>query len=151
MNESFDLQCPTCAYGYNPPTGIIDTNYHQIPLTWSGTIGSIRLDTNDKIHPISYMLEETGVGSGTIHYEVDLFPSEEEAIESAKKKFVDLEASRISAFLEDLNRRRKNISVGGTLSRLREEIRSTTKRLADLEKILNLVKEKNDEEQNPKC
>lgn len=42
------------------------------------TIGSVRIDTHDD-RPVSYMCCETGVGSGSIYYEPDLFATPEEA------------------------------------------------------------------------
>jgi len=50
------------------------------------TIGSVRVDTHDIEHPVSYMCRETGVGSGQIHCEADLFHTREEAQAAAEAK-----------------------------------------------------------------
>ena len=43
------------------------------------TIGSVRFDSYDNENPVTYMCEETGVGSGTIWYEKDLFKTKSAA------------------------------------------------------------------------
>jgi hypothetical protein len=59
------------------------------------TIGSVRIDTADRDdHPVSYMCRETGVGSGSIHYENMLHPSEEEARAQAQAEVAAKEKVR---------------------------------------------------------
>jgi hypothetical protein len=48
------------------------------------TVGSVRIDTADD-RPVSYMMEETGVGSGTIHYSENVFGDEPAALARAKE------------------------------------------------------------------
>jgi len=49
------------------------------------TIGSVRVDTSDE-RGTSYMCIETGVGSGSIYYESDLFSTHDEAMTVATLK-----------------------------------------------------------------
>jgi len=61
------------------------------PEVRSLTIGSVRVDTAAKeSERISYMCEETGIGSGAIFYEHDLFLEYEVAVEIAKVKALEL-------------------------------------------------------------
>ena len=83
--KQYQFACPRCSASYQSERDL-DLKYTQFigsvePLT----IGSIRVDTNDE-RPISYMCIETGVGSGSIYYEPDLFPTEEEARIAAEQK-----------------------------------------------------------------
>lgn len=56
------------------------------------TIGSIRIDTAENFsgsrhrESVSYMCRETGIGSGTIYYESQLFETEDEARQAATVK-----------------------------------------------------------------
>lgn len=73
IDYSFD--CPRCTAGHIHDK--YKLSYYEITYTIViRTIGSIRIDTNDKKKPITYMCEETGVGSGSVYDEKDLFGSE---------------------------------------------------------------------------
>lgn len=62
------------------------------PVVTRLTIGSVRIDTNESPEhgwhrePVSYMCRETGVGSGTIYYESQIFQTEDEAQKAAEAK-----------------------------------------------------------------
>ena len=74
---SIKIKCPFC---YN---GIAKHETTKTPRVRKLTIGLIRVeDAYDRKEPkITYMCHETGVHSGTIWYEPDLFLTKEEAIE----------------------------------------------------------------------
>lgn len=77
-------KCPRCEHGYNNLPSL-DVPHHETtvqPLT----IGSIRIDTNDKEHPVGYMCNETGVGSGSIWYESKLHADYDEAKRIGEEK-----------------------------------------------------------------
>jgi len=86
--QEYEMNCPRCASSYH--------SYGQISLTYSEyvaasrmlTIGSIRIDTESD-HPVSYMCVETGVGSGTIHYEEHLFATEAEALAHSANRAIE--------------------------------------------------------------
>lgn len=83
--KQYQFACPRCSASYQSERDL-DLKYTQFVASVQPlTIGSIRVDTHDE-RPISYMCVETGVGSGSIHYEEDLFPTEDEARRAAEQK-----------------------------------------------------------------
>lgn len=97
--DEFLLPCNTCQVGFERKGAI--AVYEERPVVQPLTIGSVRLDTNDAEHPITYMCQETGVGSGTLHRETNLFPTYEEAKEQATK----LAAERTARWNEEERQR----------------------------------------------
>jgi hypothetical protein len=80
--DEFTFSCPRCCKSYSN-----DLEYHvRHPSVRQLTIGSVRIDTADKEKPISYMCQETGVGSGSIYDEADFFSTEDQAFEAANIK-----------------------------------------------------------------
>jgi|SRR5665213_128632 len=79
-----EVQCQTCRRGYEPPCGNIRVPLYKLRIR-KLTIGSIRYNDTDKA-PFSYMCEETGVGSGRIYYDEDLFTNEDSARFRAQEK-----------------------------------------------------------------
>lgn len=75
--------CPRCCASYSARHELSLQYSEYAPVVERLTIGSVRLDTNDE-KPVSYMCVETGVGSGTIHYQESLFLTEAEAREHAE-------------------------------------------------------------------
>jgi hypothetical protein len=86
----YDAPCPDCVEGYFSSGR--KKVYRHAPLVHSLTIGSVRLDTNDK-QPIFYMAEETGVGSGRVWYEDALFEDYEAALIVAKTMALERQAA----------------------------------------------------------
>lgn len=74
----YTFTCPRCSTSYQSHDAMCLKYYERAPRVDRLTIGSIRVDTHDD-KPVSYMCHQTGVGSGTIHYESDLFADEQEA------------------------------------------------------------------------
>ena len=94
--ESFQVNCGTCTYERVIP------QVQYVPTTRLLTVGSVRVDTADRDgRPVSYMMKETGVGSGSIWYEENLFASEEEATARAQV----LAAKQNDYMREDAERR----------------------------------------------
>jgi hypothetical protein len=84
--DEFSFGCPRCNTRYQS-NDALSLDYSEFaPCVEPLTVGSVRLDTNDDRHPVSYMCRETGVGSGTIHCEEDLFPTHAEAMTAAQAK-----------------------------------------------------------------
>lgn len=86
----YTFNCPRCSTAY-PPYAHLRLDYPQ----WEGlvqrfTVGSVRVDTNDEDNPITYMCQETGVGSGQIHREAYLFLTQEEAQAEADRQAYEL-------------------------------------------------------------
>ena len=77
----FEIKCQSCRER---------TDCHVIcmkatPVALKRTIGSIRIDTNSE-HPISYMCDETGIGSGSIYIEGKLYTDENECLAFSKDR-----------------------------------------------------------------
>ena len=81
QHETVQIDCPRCQHISRRK----DLEVHEYtPSVRCLTIGSIQIDTN-KDDPVAYMAVETGVGSGSIHYESTLFHDEESAQAHAQK------------------------------------------------------------------
>lgn len=80
------VKCPDC-YG----VGYIDGDYRYYPLVDRYTVVSIRIDTLDRNSKVSYMMDETSDsrGSGTIHYQKNLYATEQAANIAAEKRCID--------------------------------------------------------------
>lgn len=77
--DAVEIDCQTCKHSFESPSGRIRYKNHK-PCVRLLTIGSVRYDKE-----FSYMCAETGIGSGQIHYEKDLFLRKDEAEKRAKK------------------------------------------------------------------
>jgi len=88
--KDFTFVCPRCGpcYRLNPDLSL---NYsaHNCSVV-SLTIGSVRIDTEDK-PPVSYMCRETGVGCGTLYKETQLYASRDDASLEAKEMELNLD------------------------------------------------------------
>lgn len=84
--REYEFACPRCASGYQNDRDLSLSYTEFAPSTERLTIGSVRVDTSSQDRPVEYMCRETGIGSGTIHSETDLFHTEEEAMRAAEIK-----------------------------------------------------------------
>lgn len=82
----YEFRCPRCAASYQSNRDLSLAYSTFDPSVSRLTIGSVRVDTHDERGANQYMCVETGVGSGSIYHEADLFHTKEEAEESAKAK-----------------------------------------------------------------
>lgn len=83
----YTFPCPRCSASYMGNNDLsLKYSVHEATCQ-KMTVGSVRVDTHDD-KPNSYMCRETGVGSGSVYYENDLFATEEEAMQAAKAKAV---------------------------------------------------------------
>ena len=77
----YTFPCPRCGGGYMSNRDLsLDYSVHA-PTVERLTIGQVRAISGEDAE---YMCRETGIGSGTLHREKDLFRSEAEAQEAAK-------------------------------------------------------------------
>jgi hypothetical protein len=83
--DAREVECQTCKRGYLPATGQIKTGMWT-PCVRKLTVGSIRYNDTDK-KPFSYMCNETGVGSGRVYYDDDLFATHDEALPVANERY----------------------------------------------------------------
>lgn len=79
--EAIEVDCQTCRRGYGSPSGRIKYKNFK-PRAIKLTIGSVRYDDE-----FSYMCKETGIGSGQVHYEKDLFLLRDEAEKRAQELY----------------------------------------------------------------
>lgn len=84
----FSVPCPRCGGGYQSNRALNLKYTHHVPAPRRLTIGSVRVNTadNDYDGGNSYMCLETGVGSGSVYREADLFATEEDARRAAQAK-----------------------------------------------------------------
>lgn len=82
----YEFTCPRCTTRFQSDRDLSLTYSEFAPSVHKLTIGSVRTDTSSTDRPVEYMCRETGIGSGTIHSEADLFPTEEEAMRAAEMK-----------------------------------------------------------------
>jgi hypothetical protein len=85
----FEIPCPRCGDVYQSDRALSLKYAWWVPTTERLTIGSIQAgvgnpDSYD--YGNRYMCLETGVGSGTVYGEADLFPTKEEALAAAQAK-----------------------------------------------------------------
>ena len=80
--DTWKVGCNTCRHGYEHPGTV--NSWEVTPKVQSMTVGSVRVDTHAD-DPVQYMMRETGVGSGTIHYEKNVFTSHAKALVRAKE------------------------------------------------------------------
>ena len=82
--DAVEIDCQTCKRAFESPSGKINYKEHR-PYAKLLTIGSVRYDEK-----FSYMCEETGIGSGQIHYEEDLFLLKDKAEKRAQENHEQL-------------------------------------------------------------
>lgn len=82
----YTFPCPRCATNFQSDRDLSLDYSEFAPCVEKLTIGSVRTDSASDDRPVEYMCRETGVGSGTIHSEADLFHTEEEAMRAAEVK-----------------------------------------------------------------
>jgi hypothetical protein len=127
--ETFPIECPTCAHGYEGSRGFISGPLVYGPKVWEGTVGSIGVDTYSSRpeERVRYMLNETGVGSGTIYYEFRIFPDRESALAEATLASERQNKQVQDSFIEDLKRKKRD-RPGSLIAYLRTELHSITNR-----------------------
>lgn len=101
----YEFDCPRCLSRYMSDRDL-SLDYSAFEgCTSRLTIGSIQVNTADGSWDKGnrYMCLETGVGSGTVYNEIDLYPTEEEALEAGKFK-ASLANSETKWVVEQYNR-----------------------------------------------
>lgn len=77
-NEQFETYCRTCWHGFDGCSGTI-ADYDYRPMVRQLTIGQIQAKEMEHKIDITYMCVETGIGSGTVWNENNLFVTRAEA------------------------------------------------------------------------
>jgi len=81
--EKCEFACPRCGGQFRSNQDLSLDYYIHAPEVRSLTIGSVRTDSHGD-RPVSYMAHETGVGSGNVWDENDLYPTFGEAYLAAE-------------------------------------------------------------------
>ena len=77
--ERFHVACPRCSESFRA-FDLVSLNYRvAVSSIRELTIGSVRIDTAQATEPVQYRCEETGVGSGNVYRERELFETRAEA------------------------------------------------------------------------
>jgi gas vesicle protein len=129
--DEYTFSCPRCggSYQYHHELSLGYTEF--APKVERMTVGSVRFDSNDD-DPVSYMCEETGVGSGSVYRQGQLFSTEQEAAVEA-----EIIAKRRNKEDEQIKRcRLRAISISdyklsNALIHLAQEHRKQTERFID--------------------
>lgn len=83
LKDSSSIICPRCyGRGLITETWIDEYRVRDTPLT----VGQVRIEISVTEYKEEYMMEETGVGSGSIYDVTDLFPSKVEAELECKRR-----------------------------------------------------------------
>jgi hypothetical protein len=84
----YEFACPRCASSYNSDRDLQLDYSAYVPSVEQLTIGSIQVNTAPMSYDTGnrYMCRETGIGSGSVYNEDDLFETEEAATQSAQFK-----------------------------------------------------------------
>ena len=132
--EQMNIPCPTCGYGYEGSRGYVVGPYVYGPKVWQGTIGSVGADpfTRDPDERIRYMMNETGVGSGSVYYEPRVFATEAEAMVMATIRAVAQTKQMEDQYINELKRKKKD-RPGSFVTYLRGQRTQLLKQVAQLE------------------
>lgn len=86
--SEYTFACPRCAASYNNDRDLTLDYSASVPCVKQLTIGSVQYNSahGSHDHGARYMCRETGVGSGSVYNESDLFSTGEEAQAAAQIK-----------------------------------------------------------------
>ena len=101
----YQIDCPRCSTSYISERDLTLDYSIFVPRAGALTIGSVQYNSQKGSydHGARYMCRETGVGSGSVYNEDDLFLTEEEALAAAKVK-ADLSNSQVEWVVKQYNK-----------------------------------------------
>ena len=132
--EQFDIKCQTCTFGYET-RGVVQS-YETTACIQELTVGSVRIDTASRRSPVEYMCTETGVGTGRVWSESELYSTREHA-EHVLPGLV--EAHRIQSQesrARSIKLRKDDSRAGGMAAFYRKQIRLAKKDIKQAEEGL---------------
>lgn len=80
----YSFACPRCNSRYSSQDNLSLFYSSFEPAATNLTIGSIQFNSENERSKYQYMCVETGVGSGSVYHEADIFKDREAALEAAK-------------------------------------------------------------------
>lgn len=103
--NEYTFGCPRCAASYTSHNNLSLSYTATVPCVSRRTIGSIQYNSAPGIydHGARYMCVETGVGSGSVYSEADLFTTHDEAMAAATAKAATANAT-VPYIVEAYNR-----------------------------------------------
>ncbi len=133
--EEFSISCAACKHGYEVRGSIAESKF--IGQVEEYTIGSVRLDTSirDGRDCVSYMCEETGVGSGRVWDQPALYATREEA-KAVLPGLMDQRQREHEDSLAMQHKRRKSDGPGEMAAYYRAQIRDAKKAIKAAERGL---------------
>lgn len=90
--REYEFACPRCSSSYRSYNDISLDYTEFAPHVRPLTIGSVRVDTASGDRPVEYMCVETGIGSGNLYRESEMFSDEASALIAAKLKAAEQNA-----------------------------------------------------------
>jgi hypothetical protein len=108
--ETWKTDCSVCMRGFSS-TGHVSEYVDQYTIR-QVTIGSVRFDTSEK--DCSYMCVETGVGSGQVYQEKNLFKEHKDAVTYAEKELAAVLGQRQKEAEEKIKRKKREVRYGGS-------------------------------------
>lgn len=84
--REYQFACPRCGSGYQSEQDLCLHYSVFTPAVQRLTIGQVEAHAGGSEAKNRYMCHETGIGSGSVYYEQDLFSTEPEALEAAASK-----------------------------------------------------------------
>lgn len=130
--ETHKINCGSCSNAWESVHGKI-YSFEFLPRISKMTIGQVRFESNNGAE---YMCNETGIGSGSIYKECDLFDDSEAALEHAKQLCTQKEQD----FLENWKRNKLyNIKNSNKhLASLKKQYREAMKEVKKYEEALGI-------------
>ena len=147
----YQFACPRCAASYQSNRDISLDYSEHVPRVQQLTIGSAQVNTASGSwdHGNRYMCRETGVGSGTVYNEGDLFGTEAGALEVAKLKAA--EANKSSEWIVKLYDKTLSISDyqldSANLKAAKDESFRASSMLWNLGDLFSRIEEASDKEE----
>lgn len=121
--EVLSIGCPRCERGLEGSTGRVSEVYESRGVALPMTVGSIQTNTREKDgRQVCYMMEETGVGSGTLWYDELVFTDQASALEFAAAQAIRRNAEMTEANIRNGFESRKRNRAGGHAAYARSEI-----------------------------
>lgn len=132
IGEEFAIACPTCRRGYEGSRGVV-TSSEAAAIVDALTIGSVQLNTaRDEVR---YMANETGVGTGRVYDEGDLYRSCDDASAQLPRLMAE-QRQRAELRVDHSRTQAREGSPGYGLSYCRAELRRLRKDLDRAERNL---------------
>lgn len=138
--REYKFDCPRCAAGYRSERDISLEYSAFAPRVQRLTIGQVRAQSGGDNPRNEYMCVETGVGSGTLYYEHDLYSTEAEAFAAAEAK-ATLNNAEVPWIVEQFNKALKVCDYQLSDASVEAEKDALRKRRMELDYVIDDIRE----------